>query len=152
MKRYIYNSSTAKDIDRICIDFYGVGQPIQHDNTKIAIKAAKESSRGVFWVVDDELLAFPFGDVDYDYGISKSGNTYNHKRLWDYIKPKKCNKPFDYYPRGRVEFSSKGEPIIYMNPNISEDLIPNIKVAFGLRSDPIVRLDYSDHYKCYLDN
>lgn len=113
---------------------------------------SKEPSRGVFWVIDDGLLSYPFGCIDVYNGISKSGLTYNHKRLWADIKPRGCNKPYNYYPRGRVEFSSKGKPIIYMNPNVNESLIPNIKVKFGLRQDPEIRYDYSDHYKCYLDD
>lgn len=113
---------------------------------------SKEPSRGVFWVIDNELLAYPFGSIDAYNGISKSGLTYNHKRLWTDIKPRGCNKPYNYYPRGRVEFSNKGKPIIYMNPNIDESFIPSIKVEFGLRQDPEIRYDNSNHYKCYLDD
>lgn len=112
---------------------------------------AKEPTRGVFWVIDDELLAFPF--IDYDtQGVAKSGNTYNHKKLWPDVKPKGCNKPYNYYPRGRVDFSNKGKPIVYMNPNIPDDLISDIKFEFGLREAPTVRYDNSQHYKCYLDD
>ena len=113
------------------------------------VKAAEEESRGVFWIVEDELLAFPFEDTEY--GVAKSGNTYNHKKLWEYVKPRGCNKPFDYYPRGRVEFSGKGTPIIYMNPNISDEYVEQITKAFELKEDPIVKYDGSEHYKCYLD-
>ena len=118
---------------------------------KRVIKSSIEPSRGVFWDVDGELLAFPFFE-DSEYGVADSGNTYNHKKLWPYIKPKGCNKSYNYYPRGRVDFTNKGEPIIYMNPNISEEMIPKIKVAFGLRTAPKIHVDGSDHYKCYLDN
>lgn len=119
---------------------------------KLYIKSmAKEPTRGVFWVIDDELLAFPF--IDYDtQGVAKSGNTYNHKKLWPDVKPKGCNKPYNYYPRGRVDFSNKGKPIVYMNPNVPDGLISDIKVEFGLREAPIVRYDNSQHYKCYLDD
>lgn len=119
---------------------------------KIYISAmAKEPSRGVFWIIDDELYSFPFVEDD-TIGIAKSGLTYNHKKLWSDIKPKGCNKPYNYYPRGRVDFTNKGKPIIYMNPNIDESMIPDIKDMFGLRSDPVVRYDNSEHYKCYLDD
>lgn len=118
---------------------------------KIYISAAKEISRGVFWMIDDELLAFPFLE-NSTYGVAKSGNTYNHKRLWDDIKPRGCNKPYNYYPRGRVEISNKGKPIIYMNPNIEDAFIPLIKKEFGLRTEPTIRYDNSWHYKCYLDD
>lgn len=50
------------------------------DFMRIYIKSAKEMSRGVFWIVDDELLAFPFMEKFLE-GVAKSGNTYNHKKL-----------------------------------------------------------------------
>jgi hypothetical protein len=112
---------------------------------------SKEMSRGVFWIIDGELLAFPFYE-DSAVGIAKSGNTYNHKKLWSDIKPKGCNKPYNYYPRGRVDISNKGKAIIYMNPNIDESLIPLIKSEFGIRENPTIRYDNSQHYKCYLDD
>lgn len=116
------------------------------------IVAAKEPARGVFWVIDGNLLAFPFyEEKTIAEGVAKTGNTYNHEKLWPFIRPKGCNEKFDYYPRGRVEFTPKGKPVIYMNPNIEENMISRIKVAFGLREDPIVRYDGSNHYKCYLD-
>ena len=115
------------------------------------IKAAEETN-GIFWVIDDELYAFPFYG-DYVSGIAKSGNTYNHKKLWPEIAPRQYkNKAFDYFPRGRVEFKSNGQPIIYMNPNVSESLIPEIKREFGLRSEPIINYDNSVHYRCHLDD
>ena len=89
------------------------------------ISEAKEQSRGVFWIVDNELLAFPF--INDSYGVSKSGLTYNHEKLWKELKVGR-NIPYNYYPRGRVEFSSSGRPIVWMNPNIDEDeFIPKLK-------------------------
>ena len=120
-------------------------------NTNQAITGAKETARGIFWVIDDKLCAFPFIE-NSEYGVAKSGTTYNHKKLWEYVKPKGCNKPFDYYPRGRVEFSGKGRPVIYMNPNIDNSYVKDIKTQFGLREDPQIRYDYSVHYRCHLDD
>ena len=118
---------------------------------KKLINAAKESSRGVFWIIDDELLAFPYYE-GADIGVSNSGLTFNHKKLWDSVKPRGCNKTFNYYPRGRVDFNNKGVPVIYMNPNIDESWIPQLKQEFGLRQDPVVKYDNSDHYRCHLDD
>lgn len=112
---------------------------------------SKETSRGVFWVIDGELLAFPFVESTYN-GVAKSGNTYNHKKLWPDVKPRGCNKPYNYYPRGRVDITNKGKPIIYLNPNIDRSIIPQIKSEFGLRAEPTIREDWSEHYKCYLDD
>ena len=115
------------------------------------IKSSKELSRGIFWDVNGELLAFPFVE-DNLTGIAKSGNTYNHKKLWPFVKPKGCNKPYNYYPRGRVEINNKGKVIIYMNPNVSESLLSEIKIEFGIITEPRVIYDNSNHYKCYLDD
>lgn len=117
---------------------------------KTYIKVAEETN-GIFWIVDGELLAFPFYEGS-NVGIAKSGNTYNHKKLWSAIAPRQYrNNPFDYFPRGRVEFKSNGQPIIYMNPNIDETCLPIIRKEFGLRSEPIVNYDNSSHYRCHLD-
>lgn len=118
---------------------------------KVYIKSAHELSRGVFWVIDDELLAFPFYDTD-SIGVAKSGNTYNHKKLWPEVKPNGCNEPYNYYPRGRVDIDNKGRAVIYINPNISENIISDVRVAFGIRDNALIRYDNSQHYKCYLDD
>lgn len=118
---------------------------------KRMITSAKETSRGIFWIIDDELISFPYSSDEMLEGVAKSGNTYNHEKLWPYIKPRGCRHPFNYYPRGRVDIDNKGRSIIYMNPNISDKYISQIKVEFGLRDDPKVMYDHSDHYKCYLD-
>lgn len=108
------------------------------------------SKRGVFWLIDGELLVCPY-DENATEGVSKSGDNYNHRLLWDHVKPRKCNKPFDYYPRGRVEFSNKGKPIIYMNRNIGDEFIPEIMRQFCLTEIPRIHYDGSDHYKSHYD-
>lgn len=112
---------------------------------------AKKPSRGVFWVIDGKLIAFPFSNKTLE-GVAKSGTTYNHKKLWQHVKPKRCNKPYNYYPRGRVDFTNKGIPIIYMNPNIDASYLSEIRIEFGLREEPKVKYDNSSHYLCYLDD
>lgn len=72
----------------------------------------ENGKRGVFWLIEESIISIPY-EPDAAVGVAKSGNNYNHKLLWDYVKPNKCNKPFDYYPRGRVEFNFKGKPVIY---------------------------------------
>ncbi len=113
--------------------------------------AEERPKKGVFWIVDDgELLAFPFEEGEV-IGVSRSGDNYNHKLLWEHVRPHGCNKPFDHYHRGRVEVSNKGKPIVYMNRNIGEDAIERIMLAFDLQEPPIIHYDESEHYKCYLD-
>ena len=131
---------------------------------------------GIFWILSDyhdlsdyELLMFDIpcdsnGKPDNTHSIelnSKSGNTYNHKKLWDSeVKNNSKYRPFnkkdyDYYPRGRVEISNN-RAIIYLNPHINEPQFINIiKQKFGLFPQNIseVRIitDGSDHYQCFLD-
>lgn len=107
-------------------------------------------SRGDFWIIDQKLYAFPF-DGSYIQGIAKSGKTYNHEKLWEYVRPRGCNKPFDYYPRGRVDYNGKGRPVIYMSPHVDNSYVLEIVKAFELMEEAIIRFDYSKHYQCYLD-
>ena len=111
----------------------------------------KKMSRGVFWIIDNKLYAFPFTD-SYPDSIAKSGNTYNHKKLWVEVKPKGCNHPYNYYPRGRVDITNKGKPIVYMNPTIDDSFIPAIIAEFVLSEDVTIRRDHSEHYKCHYED
>ena len=111
-----------------------------------------QPSKGVFWDIDGFLSAFPFIENMFDSGLANSGDTYVHKRLWPEIKPKKCNKPYNYYPRGRVEINPKGKAVLYMNANVDEALISEIIVQFGLTEYPKIVYDNSNHYKCHLDD
>ena len=109
---------------------------------------------GVFWIIDGEVLAVPFSEETkkaYSDAVAKSGSTFNHQKLWDKVKPKGCSKSFSYYPRGRAVSSNKGKTVIYLNPNIDKKYIPVIKSAFGIQEEAMIRYDYSEHYKCYLD-
>jgi hypothetical protein len=115
----------------------------------VRVSERKEEARGVFWLIDDELFCFPF--YNDTQGVSKSGLTYNHKRLWNELNLSKT-LPYNYYPRGRVDFSNKGKPIVYMNSNIDTKYISQIKTEFGLCDEPRIFYDNSEHYKCYLDN
>ena len=48
---------------------------------------------GVFWAINGELHAYPFGSVETTEGIAKSQTTYNHKRLWNEINLNVFHKP-----------------------------------------------------------
>lgn len=106
--------------------------------------------RGIFWLIDSKLQCYPF-DGSITEGIAKSGNTYNHKKLWEHIRPLSGKVGFDYYPRGRVEITPKGKAVIYMSPHIEDKYIAEICTAFDLITEPIVKYDHSEHYHCYLD-
>ncbi|MCD8108511.1 MAG: hypothetical protein LUE14_00175 [Clostridiales bacterium] len=108
--------------------------------------------RGIFWDIDGQLYAFPFTENHTDTGIAKSGNTYAHKKLWAAVKPKGCHMPYNYYPRGRVELTSKGKSLIYMNTYVNEGLVPEIIIRFELNDIPRIIYDNSVHYKCHFED
>lgn len=110
-----------------------------------------QPSRGVFWVTDKGLVAVPFHEGAL-FGVAKSGATLNHKELWNEMMGTK-GKPYNYYPRGRVEINNKGRIIIYLSPHIDAEVwLSEIKNVFGAASCFCeVRVDGSGHYKCHLD-
>ena len=127
--------------------------------------------KGVFWITDlddidrNENYCFKipsdrFGNVVSD-GLdlnAKSGTTYNHEKLWRSL-PRKITqgKPFDYFPRGRIEIKN-GKATIYLNPLINTEEIQrflidkfNLTEANGI-DKTVFSSDWSEHYKCFLDN
>ena len=40
-----------------------------------------QAHKGVFWLIEDKLLTFPFEKNRYQSSVSKSGDTYVHKRF-----------------------------------------------------------------------
>lgn len=109
-----------------------------------------EPLKGVFWIIEGKILAIPY-NKNFSYGVSRSGDTYVHKKIWNFVRPKGCKKTYNYYPRGRVEIKRNGKSVIFLNPRIDDTYIDNIKTVFCLMDEPKVIYDYSNHYKCYLD-
>lgn len=109
--------------------------------------------KGVFWVIEkggrEILLAFPFREGD-STGVAKAGDTYNHRLLWEHVRPLGCNRAYNYYPRGRVEITRQGQVRIYMSPYVSERFIPEVKAAFGITEEPRIHYDFSRHYRCHM--
>lgn len=141
-------------------------------------------SKGIFWVIcafaendegvhvdldDFRLLYFsvpcsPGGYVDETQSLkanSKKGNSFNHKITWECglfanreFAPLARQRPYNYYPRGRVEIAN-GKGTIYLNGNINApQVIDRVQNSFGLtHSLKSVRVvvDNSRHYHCYAD-
>lgn len=107
--------------------------------------------RGVFWVIDGALLAYPFAEGVYAEGTARSGVTYNHQKLWEQLHGSR-GKSYNYYPRGRVDADNRGQPVIYMSPYVPLSLLPEIQAAFAITSQPLLRYDNSHHYRCHLDD
>lgn len=130
----------------------------------------KQSYKGVFWIVDLEntynnsnycftIPSDEYGNVQADelYLNAKSGTTYNHEQLWNSLSRRMTQgKPFNYYPRGRVEIQN-GKATIYLNPNINTQEVVNFLIdEFNLKERNgikkiIIHPDGSNHYKCFLD-
>lgn len=109
--------------------------------------------RGVFWIIEGTLYAFPFKEhmQSDEIGIAKSGLTYNHKNLWPRVKPKGCRKSYNYYPRGRVDVTNRGKLVIYMSACVDISRVQQIRKKFEIDRIPVIKIDGSQHYKCNLD-
>lgn len=125
--------------------------------------------RGIFWIKDtkgfsDTIVVKAECDVSGAFVklpnmslLSRSGEEFNHKAAWDTLpKSKTENKPYNYYPRGRVQIKN-GCAVIYANASIVNDKLRKWAVgAFNLSKENginnvILKADMSNHYLCYLD-
>lgn len=140
------------------------------------MRKERELSSGIFWVLTDDreigsytLLPFeipcdiqgtPIGGHTMELN-SKNGMTYNHKKVWETVVQKDSSyrpynkRPYDYYPRGRVQITNN-KAQIYLNQNIcTESIVEEIKTVFGLSQNTIsqirVVVDNSAHYACWMD-
>jgi len=147
---------------------------MENEDYEIALKEPEEKQlcSGIFWIISDNydlskriLLEFLIpcdsgGTPKNTHSVelnSKSGNSYNHQKIWESeIKNNWYGKKkYNYYPRGRVEISNN-KAVIYLNPHINRpEIIDEIKNGFGLSDSNIsevrVIADGSKHYQCFLD-
>ena len=124
--------------------------------------------KGIFWIKDIENVNAvvvksrcnhngEFIELLKPEFLSKSGFEFNHKAVWNELpKTDTENKPYNYFPRGRVQIRN-GSAVIYANANIANDRIKEwvIKEFNLLKSNGIsnvkIKADMSNHYLCYLD-
>lgn len=125
--------------------------------------------RGIFWIKDiNDISASNLyftipcdsnGNTMHDTYVeytSKDGKSYNHENTWKKLSSKETNnKPFNYYPRGRVEIRN-GKAMIYCSPFIYGDELEkwcidkfNLTSVNGIKK-VTMHADNSEHYKCYL--
>lgn len=122
---------------------------------------SSELYSGIFWIKDidnptNELFfqvpTDEFGNSSNIFN-SKDGSTYNHELTWKELHQ---NKPFDYYPRGRIDIQN-GTARIFINPNLNTpEILRLIKNEFNLNERNGIKrvkvfVDNSEHYKCHLD-
>ena len=125
--------------------------------------------RGIFWVKDtkgfsDTVVVKAECDASGAFInlrntclLSKNGKEFNHKAAWDTLpKQKTEKKPYNYYPRGRVQIKN-GCAVIYANANIISDKLRKwVAKEFNLSKENginkiMMKADMSNHYLCYLD-
>ena len=125
--------------------------------------------KGLFWFIDRNADPPKFITVSADcdatgnaldstvHFSSKSGANFNHAAEWQRL-PKEVTqgKPYNYYPRGRVEVRD-GKVTIFLNPVLNEErIVRAIKDAFDLKEGGDIKSirvisDGSRHYQCEED-
>lgn len=118
------------------------------------VKDIDNPTNELFFLIDTDLEGNPYSTDGLN---AKSGTTYNHQLLWSELSRKETEgKPYNYFPRGRVQIRN-GVVDIYLNPNLDKKdtinlIIDNYNLTSknGIKKIRIHR-DYSDHYKCHLD-
>lgn len=122
--------------------------------------------KGLFWLVKNDegkielfcikILCYRDGETleKIETGECESEKL-NHERAWAKLdKQTTQGKPYNYYPRGRVEIK-KGKARIFMNPILhQEEILEKIITSFGLTAENglthiRVKHDNSYHY-CFL--
>ena len=128
--------------------------------------------KGVFWIKDKESIdessvsIKALCDINGNFidlssinpdTLSKNETNFNHQKVWHAFDKKITgNKPYNYYPRGRVEIKN-GKAVIYANVSIAtEDLkiwaisVFNLIKENGIKAVAL-KPDGSNHYKSHLD-
>jgi len=116
--------------------------------------------KGIFWIIEDTLLCVSvccdkngvaLEPVVYS---AKSGDNFNHKAEWARLDKKTTRgKPYNYFRRGRVEFT-KEKAVIYLNPfantkNIQSKIIKKFELE---NVNTVFKSDGSVHYQALIDN
>jgi hypothetical protein len=118
--------------------------------------------RGLFWIPNEvRTITFKIQcdvngtpvDADLNYN-SRRGDSFTHKATWKEAAQNESrgirSKPWNYFPRGRVEIK-QGKATVYYNPTLgSPEFETKIREEFALADDLLtIRFvpDHSSHYK-----
>ena len=115
--------------------------------------------KGIFWLITDRLgekqlicvkvscdaNGTPLETVTFS---SKSGENFNHQAEWIKLSPKMTQrKPFNYYPRGRVEVRN-GKITVFCHPMLTQPLYRKwITKEFEIPENSRFIADGSSHYQ-----
>ena len=127
--------------------------------------------KGLFWVISDnngERKLLTYTAVCDNNGVaaegqpaynSKKGDSFAHKNSWhlaaEKLPMKIRGKPWDYFPRGRVEIANN-KATIYFNPSLWEwsGFASAIYDEFEIKGLAVIKFtrDFSKHYESGEDN
>lgn len=97
--------------------------------------------KGPFWIAEEEILSHP---VEVS-----TQPTPSHKEVWKFVCGEHKRKPWNYFPRGRVEIKNQ-KAIIFANPDcfLFENFENEIRNKFNLENAKIIfKADNSNHYQ-----
>lgn len=104
--------------------------------------------KGPFWLICE---LDPDANISIEklicHSVELSQITPSHKEIWDSCKGN-IKKPWNYYPRGRVEIK-RGKAIVYANSRCFEysGIREQIRITFNLGNVPLdFKVDNSAHY------
>ena len=113
--------------------------------------------KGIFWLIDGAICSIKTECSDDGAPVSpdtqfssKSGNNFNHKAEWQFLSSTVThNKPYNYYPRGRVEIKRSAIRIFITPSLFTDDILNQIISVFDLVSQKAkikIICDGSRHY------
>lgn len=116
----------------------------------------KAACYGIFWAIGESESELTESNLfcvvePYDEGDTAEKLIFNHRRFWQTLDKKITRgKPYDYFPRGRVEIRN-GKATVWLNVNILH-LADKIIETYSLSSIEVrVKVDGSKHYNSHFD-
>ena len=115
--------------------------------------------KGPFWIKCNFIakennhinVSFENAEILF-YRVPDDLKTPSHKDCWNKVNSEVRMMPWNYYPRGRVEYT-RNKAVIYANPivfqykNLEEELREAFNIATSI--EVIYKNDNSSHYACY---
>lgn len=103
---------------------------------------------GLFFYVNNKVLADSIDiDTAQTYGDFLIGFT-SHYDIWSKLYEKEYNRPYDFFPRGRVVYNVKDKKyILYADKCIPKSGLVKIIKAFEIENEN-VGIETDEHYVC----
>ena len=120
---------------------------------------------GFFWIINNKVYGYGEEVPKYGYEYKQSST---HENTWDILKPRDCDKSYNYYPRGRVfidpEYDTEGKfksysCMVFLDPCIDNDKSKKLIIDYyNLNLPSIENIHWYgnlkgragiDHYTCH---